>query len=93
MREPPNAAAVVATTVMPIWTVARNRSGSARSAATVWAPTRFSSTSWATRVRRSETIAISAPANTPFASVRARMTISSVKMRRLLLGRVRPAGT
>ena len=38
MREPPNAAAVVDTTVMAICTVARNRSGSARSAATVLAP-------------------------------------------------------
>lgn len=66
---------------MPIWTVAMNRSGSARSAATVCAPRRFSSTSWASRVRRIDTIAISAPANTPFAIVSASMTTSSVRMR------------
>ena len=45
MREPPKAAAVVLMTVIPTDTVARNRSGCARSAASAWARGRFSSSS------------------------------------------------
>ena len=80
MRAPPKAAAVVVTTVMPTWTVAKNRSGSARSVSTVLAPTRPESTSCCSRVFRSETMAISAPANTPLTAMSARMTKSSVRI-------------
>ena len=80
MRAPPNAAAVVVMTVMPTWTVAKKRSGSARNVATVFAPTRSASTSCCSRVCRNDTMAISAPANTPFTTMRARMTISSVRI-------------
>ena len=77
---PPNAAAVAPTTVIPTWTVARNRSGSSRSRFTARADERPSSTSWASRVLRSEMIAISAPAKTPFASTSARMIAISTRI-------------
>jgi hypothetical protein len=67
--------------------VAKNRSGSARSAATVLAPTRFASTSCCSRVCRNETMAISAPAKTPFATTSARMMISSLTIMRAPSGR------
>ena len=52
MDEPPMAAAVVPTSVMPTWTVARNTSGCARRAASACAPRRFSSSSCCSRVRQ-----------------------------------------
>ena len=76
--EPPNAAAVAPTTVMPICTVARKPSGLARSSATDRAPGFPSATSSASRVFRSDTIAISAPEKIPFTRTRTRMMKSSV---------------
>ncbi len=75
---PPKAAAVALTTVMPVWTVAMNRSGDSRSSLTARAPGRRSSTSWASRLRRRAMTAISAPAKTPLARTSASTTSSSV---------------
>jgi hypothetical protein len=63
---------------MPTCTVARKRSGALRSARTVRAPARRSSSSWLSRVLRSDRIAISAPEKTALARISARMTMSSV---------------
>ena len=80
MVEPPKAAAVVPTTVMPTWTVARKTSGCARSAASACAPDGFLRSSCCSRVRRTDTIAISAPDSAPLTSTRAMITPISVKM-------------
>jgi hypothetical protein len=70
---PPNVAAAVPTTVRPICSVARNRSGRSRSDCTASArlsPRRMYSES---RVLRTDRSAISAPANIPLPTIRARM--------------------
>ena len=74
---PPKAEAVALTMVMPIWTVARNRSGCSWSAMTLDARRFPSSTSWRSRVLRRETIAISEPARRPLARISPRMKMSS----------------
>jgi hypothetical protein len=74
---PPNAAAVDATTVIPICTVARKRSGSPRSRAR-YVPAELSVASSETRVARMAMTAISAAANMPFKSVSATMIESSM---------------
>lgn len=75
---PPNAAAVAPTTVIPIWTVARNLSGCARISISARAERFPSSASSRTRVLRTESIAISAPANKPFPRMSITMRTSSV---------------
>lgn len=82
MVAPPKAAAVALTTVTPIWTVARNRSGALRSAATARAPPRRSSTSAASRGARTPTTAISAAAKKPLARTSSSRIPSSASMGR-----------
>ena len=82
MDAPPNAAAVALTTVMPIWTVARNRSGRSLSRSAALAPLRPLSTSSCSRDLRRATTAISAPAKSPFARMSATMMRTSGRMAR-----------
>ncbi|EAU64289.1 hypothetical protein STIAU_0706 [Stigmatella aurantiaca DW4/3-1] len=72
---------------MPIWTVARKRSGSSRSASTAGAELLPASTNSRSRVFRREMMAISAPAKIPLASTSSKMMANSVRIRGLLSAR------
>jgi hypothetical protein len=83
MVAPPNAAAVAPMTVIPIWTVARKRSGCSRSVSAARAAPLPPSTSPRSRVARSAMIAISAPAKNAFARMSAMTMAISLAMSRL----------